>query len=63
MAFQSTLPVRERLLTACIVAADWHISIHAPREGATHKLHSSMIVRLFQSTLPVRERRTSCTQV
>ena len=55
--FQSTLPRRERHVTAAQEAANSAISIHAPAKGATVNGYKYIKIGIFQSTLPRRERR------
>ncbi len=56
--FQSTLPAGERLLPDPPKEDDLHISIHAPRGGATYNIHDDLTrTEGFQSTLPAGERQ------
>jgi len=55
--FQSTLPRGERPILI-INMPPRHISIHAPKGGATPKPQGIRRVSIFQSTLPRGERRT-----
>ena len=62
MAFQSTLPRRERPLGVCYIFKRLIISIHAPAKGATVlSVEQFSFTKGFQSTLPRRERRRPTT--
>ena len=56
LAFQSTLPRRERRDSIDTAVSSAAISIHAPAKGATTINQWSMPTNIFQSTLPRRER-------
>ena len=56
--FQSTLPAKGATLDRCVCGHQWHVSIHAPREGSDGaSLTGSTVKSRFNPRSPRRERR------